>query len=125
MALYHHVGSKQELLIPDPDLPWPERLRAMGAGLRETARRHPDAFPMLMRRPATTLATLRTRDVVYGALRDAGVPAELVPRAERLMSTFMIGFAASEAGGRFAHHDTTDLDADLAWLEALVRSLLP
>jgi AcrR family transcriptional regulator len=136
MALYHHVGSKQDLLdglverlleelpLPDPDLPWPERLQAMGAGLRATARRHPDAFPMLLRRPATTPASLRARDVVYGALRDAGIPAELVPRAERLLSTFMIGFAASEAGGRFAHHDPAEIDADLDWLEEIVRSLL-
>jgi AcrR family transcriptional regulator len=137
MALYHHVASKQDLLdglverlleelpIPDADLPWPERLQTMGSGLRAAARRYPDAFPMLLRRPATTPASLRARDVVYGALRDAGIPAALVPRAERLLSTFMIGFAASEAGGRFAHHDPAALDADLAWLEDVVRSLLP
>jgi AcrR family transcriptional regulator len=136
MALYRHVGTKQDLLdglverlleelpVPDPDLPWPERLRVLGSGLRATARRHPDAFPMLLRRPATTQASLRARETVYAVLREAGVPEGLVPRAERLMSTFMLGFAASEAGGRFANHTTADLDADLAWLEGLVRGLL-
>jgi hypothetical protein len=32
---------------------------------------------------------------------DAGVPAHDVPRLERLVSTFVLGFAASEVGGRF------------------------
>jgi AcrR family transcriptional regulator len=132
MALYRHVGDKQGLLdglverlleelpLPDESLPWRERLRALGAGTREVARRHPDTFLMLLRRPATTPASLRRRETVYAALRDAGVPEELVPRVERLMSTFMLGFAASEAGGRFAHHDPAVLDADLEWLEGLV-----
>jgi hypothetical protein len=40
-------------------------------------------------------------DAVYQALLDAGVPEAEVPRVERLLSTFVIGFAASEANGRF------------------------
>jgi hypothetical protein len=75
---------------------------------------------MLLRRPATTPGALRTRDAVYRALREAGVPEELVPRLERLLSTFMIGFAASEAGGRFAAHDHTVLDVDLEWARSQV-----
>jgi AcrR family transcriptional regulator len=136
MALYRHVGDKQGLLdglverlldelpTPDESLPPDERLAALGRALRETARRHPDAFVMLLRRPATTPASLRARERVYAALRDAGVPEDLVPRVERLVSTFMLGFAASEAGGRFAHHAPEVLEADLAWLEGLVRGVL-
>jgi AcrR family transcriptional regulator len=132
MALYHHVSDKQDLLdglverllgelpVPDPSLPWQQRLAALGASLRATAARHPDVFLMLLRRPAATPGAQRTREAVYGALRDAGVPGELVPRAERLLSTFMIGFAASEACGRFAAHDRALLDEDLAWAQALV-----
>ncbi|MGR7002513.1 hypothetical protein ACU686_38335 [Yinghuangia aomiensis] len=41
-------------------------------------------------------------DVIYGALLEAGVPESEVPRLERLVSTFVLGFAASEAAGRFA-----------------------
>ena len=92
--------------------------------LRSTARRHPDVFVMLLRRPATTPASLRARERVYGALRDAGVPEDLVPRVERLLSTFMLGFAASEAGGRFAQHAAAVLDEDLAWAFGLVRVAL-
>lgn len=136
MALYRHVGDKQALLdgvverlldeLPEPDasLPAEERLRVLARALRETARRHPDAFLMLLRRPATTPASLRARERVYAALREAGVPADLVPRVERLLSTFMLGFAASEAGGRFGQHPPEVLDEDLAWAEGLLRGAL-
>jgi AcrR family transcriptional regulator len=136
MALYRHVGDKQGLLdgmverlldeLPSPDasLPPDERLRAMAGAMRSIARRHPDAFLMLLRRPATTPASLRARERVYGALREAGVPDEIVPRVERLLSTFMLGFAASEAGGRFAQHSRSVLDDDLAWALALLRGAL-
>ena len=49
---------------------------------------------------------------------------ENIPSAERVLSTFMIGFAASEAGGRFAHHSKKDLDRDLdLFAEAMVALL--
>jgi len=136
MALYRHVADKQDLLdglverlldelpVPDPALPWTERLRAMGAAMRATARRHPDVFLMLLRRPVVTAGALRTRDSVYAALRDAGVPEDLIPRVERLLSTFMLGFAASEGAGRFAAHEVGILDADLAWLQERALALL-
>jgi hypothetical protein len=74
---------------------------------------------MLLRRPATTPASHTRRELVYDALRDAGVPEDVIPRAERLLSSFMLGFAASEAAGRFAEHERATLDADLAWAQEL------
>jgi AcrR family transcriptional regulator len=136
MALYHHVRDKEDLLdglverlltelpIPDPTLPWDQRLRAMAGSLRAAAARHPDAFLMLLRRPATTPGAKRAREAVYDALRGAGAPDELIPRLERLLSTFMLGFAASEAAGRFAMHKRAVLDADLEWAESHVLGLL-
>ena len=134
MALYRHVGDKQGLLDglverlleelpePDPALPWQERLAQLGQSMRTTARRHPDVFLMLLKRPATTPESKRRRALVYEALGEAGVPKDDIPRVERLISTFMIGFAASEAGGRFQGHSKKTLDADLAWLQSLVAS---
>jgi AcrR family transcriptional regulator len=136
MALYHHVRDKEDLLdallerllaelsIPDRGRPWPERLQEMSSSLRETAARHPDIFLMLFRRPASTPGAKRTREAVYDGLRDAGVPEELVPRVERLLSTFMIGFAASEAAGRFSMHNRRTLDADLDWAQRQIGALL-
>ena len=136
MALYNHVANKQELLdglverllaelpAPDPDKPWREQLDTLASSLRATAKRHPDAFPMLLRRPATTPAAKRSREAIYDALRSAGVNEDDIPRAERVLSTFMIGFAASEAGGRFAHHPKKELDKDLDLFGEAMAALL-
>ncbi len=136
MALYHHVRNKEDLLdglverllaelpIPERTQPWHQRLQEMSISLRETAARHPDVFLMLLRRPASTPGAKRTREAVYDALRDADVPEELVPRVERLLSTFMIGFAASETAGRFSIHKRAVLDADLQWARDRIAELL-
>lgn len=126
MALYRHVGDKQQLLdglvervlaelpLPDPALPWLDALEAMSRAMRATARRHPDVFPLLLQRPAVTPGAVRVRQAVYAALRSAGVSDVDVPRTERMLSTFVLGFAASEAGGRFTVN-TAQLDADFRW----------
>ena len=127
MALYHHVRDKDDLLdglverllaeipLPDANLPGEERLHAMATSMREAAVRHPGSFPLLLGRPVATEAAVGVREAAYAALRDAGVATMLVPRIERLLSTFVIGFAASEAGGRFAAHDRSVRDADFEW----------
>jgi len=132
-ALYRHVDDKRALLdglverlleelpTPDPALPWPDRLGELVGAMRASARRHPDVFMLLLRLPVTTPAARARRDVLYAGIRDAGVPPRLVPRIERLLSTFILGFAASEAGGRFRGHKRAELDADLKWLEGVVK----
>jgi len=128
MALYRHVAGKDGLLdglvellltelprVPD-DLAWPDRLARLAHALRASATRHPAVFPLLLQRPARTSAAVAIRDAVVAALEDAGLATADAERAERLMSTAILGFAASEAAGRFAHHDQTVLDADFACL---------
>ncbi|NJP28340.1 TetR/AcrR family transcriptional regulator [Microbispora hainanensis] len=121
MALYRHVGGKAELLDamvghllaallpPDRDRQetqrWDERLAALARAVRTMVRRHPWAAPLLFSRPAVTPDAVRTVDVIYDALIEAGVPDREVPRLERLLSTFVIGFAASEVSGRFTSGD--------------------
>ncbi len=128
MALYRHVGGKAELLddmaghllsalLPPDDgqdrqgdqqghqqgaQRWDERLAALAHGFRAMVRRHPWAAPLLFSRPAVTPDAVRAVDVIFAALIEAGVPDREVPRLERLLSTFVIGFAASEVSGRFA-----------------------
>ncbi len=126
MALYRHVGDKDGLLdglverllvelpLPDPALPWRERLAGMADGMRVTARRHPQVFPLLLLRSAKTTAARRRREAIYQALGDAGVADVDVPRIERVLSTFALAFATSEAAGRFSV-GRKELDLDIEW----------
>ena len=137
MALYRHVDDKNalldglvELLLTEYPLPqaadrWDDRLLALAAGIRDTARRHPAVFPLLLTRPAVTPAARTVRDAVQAALREGGLPETEVPRAERLISTAVFGFAASEAAGRFREHAQPVIDADFAELLRWLRLLLP
>lgn len=133
MTLYRHVGDKQGLLdglverllleieTPDPQLDWREQLHRLAHSMRATARRHPDLFVLLFQRPAVTPEAVGPRNAVYAALRAARMSEDRIPQAERLLSTFMLGFAASEAGGRFRDSDP---DADMACAERLIAHAL-
>ena len=135
MALYRYVADKEALLdglverllgeveVPSPELPPVDRLLAPAVALRAVARRHPAAFGLLLARRAVTPGSRRARDAVLAALAEAGVPEDDVPRLERVLSTFVIGFAASEASGRFA--DLARADDDFAYAVRLLLALLP
>src|SRR6185437_3935878 len=131
MALYPYVGSKAALLdglvgrllgelstgdALRPMQPvgtgpgqrsqeWREGLRTLANRMRALARRHPSAFMLLLSRPSVTPEAAGAVDAVYQGLLEAGVPPKDVPRIERLVSTFVLGFAASEVNGRFAVDD--------------------
>jgi AcrR family transcriptional regulator len=134
MALYRHVANKADLLdgmverillevpLPDPGDPWPDRLAALARGTRKAAISHPEVFPLLLQRAAVTPGARRTRDVVYAALREAGLVEDDVVQLERMLATAVLGFAASEAGGRFAAHSPAQLDADFARLQGMLAA---
>ena len=136
MALYRHVDGKQALLdglverlltgypLAPADVPWPGRLTAMAEGIRSTAKQHPAVFPLLLTRPAVTPAARTVRDYVQAALREAGLSPDDAARAERLISTTVLGFAASEAAGRFRHHVQAVIDEDFAVLLRWLRLVL-
>ena len=137
MALYRHVADKDalldglvELLLTEYPQPaaegrWDERLVALADGIRATARRHPAVFPLLLTRSALTPAARAARDAVQAALREGGLSHLEAARAERLISTAVLGFAASEAAGRFRHHDQSVIDGDFAELMRWLRRVLP
>jgi AcrR family transcriptional regulator len=131
MALYRHIANKADLLdavvesllsefaLPDARLPWRQRLAAVARAARDSARRHPEVFPLLLQRAANTPGARRVRDALCVALQDAGMPDEQVARAERLLSTFVMGFAVSEASGRFAAR-AAEVEADFMYVQNLV-----
>ena len=141
MALYRHLDGKQALLdglvellltgspLPAADAPWPARLTEIAEAVRSTAKAHPAVFPMLLTRPAVTPAARAVRDSVLAALHEAGLAADEAARAERLLSTAVLGFAASEAAGRFRYHAQAVIDEDFAmllrWLRQAVSPVPP
>jgi AcrR family transcriptional regulator len=136
MALYRHVEDKADLLdglverllddvpVPASGLEPEEQLAALGRGIRATALRHSHVFPLLLARPATTPEARQRRDLVVALLRELGVPEADAARVERLISTMVLGFAASEAAGRFAHHPPEVVEKDWAALEEIVRATI-
>jgi AcrR family transcriptional regulator len=114
MALYPYVGGKAELLdgmvgrllaglgsTAGGAGSWREQLRRIAYGARAMTTEHPWAAALLFSRPAVTPDSVRTVDLIYATLLAAGVPPAEVPRLERMLSTVVVGYAASEAGGRF------------------------
>lgn len=113
MALYRYFRDKDDLLdglvgrvlgripLPDPVLDWRERILVCARGARAVAHRYPRTFPLLLSRPAVLPGAVRVVDPLYAALLDAGVPKERVAGLERMISTFVLGFAVSEVNGRF------------------------
>src|SRR6202034_3114040 len=85
-----------EVPLPDPQALWPDRLAALARGTRAAALRHPGVFPLLLQRAAATPGARRARDVVYAALREAGLAEAGVVQLERLLSTAILGVAARE-----------------------------
>ena len=117
MALYPHVQSKddlldgllgrllQEIAVPAQASPWQDRAREFARSARAAAHRHPAVAPLVFTRPAVTREAARVVDAVYRLLLDAGVAPDQVARVERMVSTFVIGYAVSETGGRFAANE--------------------
>ncbi|WP_223839356.1 TetR/AcrR family transcriptional regulator [Nocardiopsis deserti] len=115
MALYGYFEGKEALLdglvgrllrelpLPGsaPASDWRDRLLACARGARALAHRYPRTFPLLLDRPAELPEAMRVVDALYAALLDAGVPDAQVAALERMISTFVLGFAVSEVNGRF------------------------
>ncbi len=140
MALYRHVEDKDALLdglvgrllaevrLPEPGGPWRDALGAIARELHALARRHPSVAPLLLTRVYVVPDAVRVVDAMYALLTDAGVPQPAIPRVERLLSTFLLGYAVSAANDAFWRSEDADpsvwdaeLDADLADLGALVE----
>lgn len=87
MSLYHYVANKADLLdgitsrvfervsIPDPELPWDDRLRALAWGTFEAFSAHPEVMRAISAQRANprSPAALRVVDALLGALLDAGL----------------------------------------------------
>ncbi|WP_067186792.1 TetR/AcrR family transcriptional regulator [Microtetraspora niveoalba] len=125
MSLYHHVPNKEALLdgvrglvLSEIELPaddssdWREQIRALGAGLRALAHRHPSLYPYMCAHPGL-MHQDGVAEVLRRVLTAAGVPAERLGAMRNALFAFTAGFLLSEINGVFPAPD------DAAFEEAL------
>jgi len=113
MGLYRHVRDKDDLLdglvgrtlaeidLPADDQPWELRLRAITSQLLTLAGRYPTVMPLLLTRAYSAPDAVAVVDALHRVLGDAGVAADQIPRLERLISTFTLGYAVAAANNGF------------------------
>lgn len=108
MALYKHIGGREELLDemvdvvfaelddPVPGEPWLPAMRRRGISVREALRRHPWAVGLMESRKNPGPANLAHHNAVMGCLREAGFTFEMAVHAYSIQDSFIYGFALQE-----------------------------
>ncbi|MGI5231140.1 TetR/AcrR family transcriptional regulator [Actinoallomurus sp. CA-142502] len=126
MSLYNHVASKSDLLdgmasrvfelieLPDPALPWPDRIRALGVGAHNTFSAHPVVVGALASDQANprSIGALRLIDALLGALLDAGLDERAAAQRYRSLLGLLFGLVLSDS--MTAAGDRPERDAPIA-----------
>lgn len=113
MSLYNHVSNKADILnglaerafsqveLPDPALPWQQRLRAMALSMYEVFGRAPVVPIALMTDQAnpTSVRALTPLDSLVGALYEAGFDDAGVWRALGAVNGLLFGSLLMSTGG--------------------------
>lgn len=130
MTVLHHFGSKEELMrriadqalatveLPEPSGDWREDLRHVAAAYRDLAHRHPRIFPLHFRFHATGPADHASSEVVYRALRHAGLSDAEAAGLGLAFYAFILGYALAEAEGLLRPIDKA-AEAELKALDPL------
>jgi AcrR family transcriptional regulator len=127
MALYRHVGNKEELLDglvdvvigeidpPHTDTDWKAAMRERILSARRALLRHPWASRVMESRTAPTPVALAYMDSMIGLLRSGGFSLELTHHVLHAMGSRTFGFAQE------LFNDTGDSDsqADAQMWEAM------
>ena len=130
MTVLHHFGSKDELLrriadralatveLPLPSADWRADLRNVAAAYRDLAHRHPRLFHLHFRFHATGPADHASSEVVYRALRTAGLADAEAAGLGLAFYAFILGYALAEAEGLLRPISDED-EAELLALDPL------
>jgi AcrR family transcriptional regulator len=130
MTVLHHFGSKHELLrriadralatveLPHPSADWRADLRNVAAAYRDLAHRHPRVVHLHFRFHATGPADHASSEVVYRALRTAGLPDADSAGLGLAFYAFLLGYALAEAEGLMRPISDED-EAELRELDPL------
>ncbi len=133
MTVLHHFGSKEELLrriadralatveLPLPSDDWRADLRNVAAAYRNLAHRHPRVFHLHFRFHATGPADHASSEVVYRALRCAGLSDAEAAGLGLAFYAFILGYALAEAEGLLRPINAKD-EAELRSLDPLACS---
>jgi AcrR family transcriptional regulator len=110
MTLYGYVRTKEELLgevanrflneieLPDPALPWQAQVTELFRSARRVFLEHPALIPIAAGQRIDATGAYRGAEVVFAALRDAGLPDERIVGAFDALVSFTIGATQREAG---------------------------
>mgnify|MGYP003693949087 CR=1 FL=1 len=140
MTVLHHFGSKDELLrriadralatveLPLPSADWRADLRKVAVAYRDLAHRHPRLFHLHFRFHATGPADHASSEVVYRALRTAGLSDAEAAGLGLAFYAFILGYALAEAEGLLRPISDED-EAELLALDPLAcpatQALIP
>jgi AcrR family transcriptional regulator len=130
MTVLHHFGSKENLLrrvadralatveLPLPSADWRADLRHVAAAHRDLANRHPRLFRLHFRFHASGRAAQASSEVVYRALRSAGLSDDEAAALGLGFYAFILGHALAQAEG-FLRPITDEDEVDLKALDPL------
>lgn len=140
MTVLHHFRSKDELLraladhavcgveIPLASASWQNDLKAVANTFRSLAHRYPRVFHLHFRYHATGPADHVASEIVYCAMRRAGLPDDRAAGLGLAFYAFVLGFALAEAEGLLRpinEADEAELDALDAGAYKATRALIP
>ena len=130
MTVLHHFGSKDELLrriadralasvaLPLPSADWRADLRNVAVAYRDLAHRHPRLFHLHFRFHATGPADHASSEVVYRALRSAGLTDAEAAGLGLAFYAFILGYGLAEVEGLLRPISDED-EAELRSLDKL------
>ncbi|MER7500877.1 TetR/AcrR family transcriptional regulator C-terminal domain-containing protein [Nonomuraea pusilla] len=113
MSIYHHIKGKAALLdaiseavlaevataVDDAPDGWEEIARRTAHGYREMAYRHPRVFPLLATRAQTSPVALTALERLVTAMREAGLPDQVVADAPLMLFGFLNGYLLAVLSG--------------------------
>lgn len=140
MTVLHHFRSKEELLraiadhavrsveIPLATESWQNDLKAVANTFRSLAHRYPRVFHLHFRYHATGPADHVASEIVYCAMRRAGLAGDRAAGLGLAFYAFVLGFALAEAEGLLrpiSEADEAELDSLDADAYKSTRALIP
>jgi TetR/AcrR family transcriptional regulator, tetracycline repressor protein len=110
MSLYNHVQNKGDVLdgmcdeimsqmqLPEPEAPWPRRMRALLIEVRQVLMAHPGVLPLFGTRPPVTPAGFAPVEMLHRVSVEAGLGADRDLDAFLLLGSFLLGYLRIDEG---------------------------